>query len=247
LDWALLTQYGIYLALLLFALRLVEREKVEKRYLRVALYLEGVFIPVDDQSRVITPFRKKYPFLVKFLPYFDKFFASVLGVVYLLSLTVYTPARQEWYVFPTSDQQSDFMDKYDEFTNWCGALTSPVFLTYSQPPNGVELSVLAEVVLLFTGVYALSGSQSTIYDWLDPDNYMNLQHRDSCCYFNVHANRSRIFNELMVIDWLVAHVSGPTLKYVINDDACQKIRENLTEANVEKLKKILESIEGKMP
>lgn len=246
-DWALITQYVIYAALLSFAVHLVEREKVEKRYLRVALYLQGVFLPVDDQSRVITPFRKKYPYLVAFLPYFDKSFAFVLGVLYLLSLTVYTPARQEWYVFPSSEEQEDFMDKYNEFTNWCDALTAPVFLTYSQPPNGVQFSVLAEVVLFFTGVYALSDSQSTIYDWIDTDNYMNMQRRDSCCYFNVHANRSRIFNELMVIDWLVARVEGPTLKSIINDDAYQKIREDLKEENVEKLKKILISIEEKMP
>lgn len=242
LDYRLMAQYMIYAALLLFAMVLVKREQKEKRYLRVALHLDGVFLPIEDQSKVKTPFRARYPYLVEFLPYFDRFFALLLGVGYLLTLTVFIPAQQEWYVFPTKAEQEAFMNDYDEHANWCNVLSFPVFLTYSQPSSGFDLTVLAEVVLFFMAIYALSDSQASVYDWIDPDSYMNHKKRSMCSYYDIHLNRNRIFNELMLDDWIVAYVEGPLIKNILTNDQHKPLRNMLSSDELEKLQIVSDSV-----
>ena len=247
-DWALLTQYGIYASLIFFGNYLFSREKKEKEFVCVALHLEGVFQPVEDRSKY--KFQTCLPQAVlPFIPLFDKFFAITLGILYFLTLTVYTPARQEWYVFPTKDEESDFVKSGgNKFTDSCGALPLPVFLTYSQPPKGLDFASLAEIVIFAQLVYTMGAVQRQIYDWIDRDEYMNWQKRASCSYFDLHVNRSRVFNELMIVDWLVANVHKPLLSAVLTDqsDRYCGIRKNLKTSDLEELRKILESIESKM-
>lgn len=245
-DYRLITQLLIYVAFLLFSFELVWREKIEKQYLRVALHLNGVFLPMEDQSKVLTPWRLKNPKLVQFLPYFDRCFAFVLGIGYLLTITIYAPAQQEWYVFPTKADQEVFMDQYDDFTNWCNTLSAPVFVTYSQPPSDFDLTALAEVVLFFAAIYEISLSQSSIYDWIDPDSYMNHKKQAMCSYYSIHINRSRVFNELMVNDWRVIHIEGPLIKRILTEDDktdCGSLRKMLGKDELDLLQKVSNAIE----
>ena len=163
----------------------------------------------------------------------------------MLTLTVFIPAQQEWYVFPTKEEQEDFMNDYDEFTNWCDALSFPVFLTYSLPSSDFDLTVLAEVVLFFMAVYALSDSQASIYDWMDPDSYMNHKNRAMCSHYDIHLNRNRVFNELMLDDWIVIHVEGPLIKSILTADQHKALRNMLSSDELEKLQILSDSIDRK--
>jgi hypothetical protein len=181
--------------------------------------------------------------------FFDRFFANILAIGYLLALTIPSPAQQEWYVFRTKAEEKDFQNDYDYSTNWCDALEFPVFLTYSQPLSASGwiqfANVIPEVALFCMSVYALRARQAGFYSWMDPDSYMNHKNRTQCSYYGIHENRNRVFNELMIEDWIVANVEGPLIKSILTDDQYKFKRDMMSKAELEKLQGLSDSIDEK--
>lgn len=156
------------------------------------------------------------------------------------------PAKQLWYVFPTLSNQTTFMEEHDVFTNWCSALEYPVKLEYSQSSSGLDIFSFLQILLFFLTVKELKDSQTVMYDWIDTDEMMDVDNKDNCCYYDIHAFRNRTFNELMLRDWYIKYVQYPVLRDIMTQDKHKQMRERLEEETCNKFKKIIADIEEKL-
>jgi hypothetical protein len=250
-PWQPTAQYVIYGALLVFAAYLGNQEATEIRYVRIASKLDGVFLPIEDRSRVQTPFSaryRSYPYFIKYLSYFDNVLAFLFSVAFLGTLTVPSPIQQEWYVFPTKAEQLAYYAAHPAaLSNWCAAIKLPIFLTYSQTSRKFDLYTLFQVYLFFMLVHALITYQTKIYNWMDPERYMNHKKRAQCSYYDIHENRNRVFNELMLNDWMVVHAKGPLIKRILTDDhdKYKTMRNMLSTDELKKLQDVSDDIDKK--
>jgi hypothetical protein len=113
LDWALVQQYVIYAALGLFTVYLSKKEVSEKFYVRIALFLNGVFHPCEDRRKLHSPtsYVSKYPFLQRFEPFFDAWAVMFLVVWYFWTISYVPSSTQTYYIFPSSEEQIIFMNE----------------------------------------------------------------------------------------------------------------------------------------
>jgi hypothetical protein len=246
-DYKLLLQYGIYACLVCLGVYLFKQERKQKRYIRIALSLNGVFIPVREKERVKTIFTQDHPFLNNIISFIEPWFAIGLCVVYAISVWAINPSHEQWYVFPTRDETIAFNDVNDELSsNWCSVLTFPVKLRYSQSGNDFNIFSLIEVFLFLITIRHLSDTQAKIYDWVDSDEVLDTDQKELCPYYNIHQKRNRTFNELMLNDWIVKYIYLPVITDIMTSEKHEKLRELITKETVDKMKAITESIRAKL-
>lgn len=247
-------QYIIYVFLCFYAIILFMREVHQKRYLRISLSLNGVFIPLSDRTKIEA--YNKHPGLISvFFRKIDncfgrleKWFPHLLAIIYAISLYVVQPSQQVWYIMPNISNQTAFQETYLELrnVNWCDSLLSPVKILYSEKPLSFDIFSMVQIYLFSLSVKALSESQELLYDWIDPDEFMNEENKESCSYYGIYKNRDRIFNELMLDDWIVRYVVYSVLEEICDWDKHPELSSKLTKYQMEKFTTLLSDIKAKI-
>jgi hypothetical protein len=87
--------------------------------------------------------------------------------------------------------------------------------------------------------------QQRIYDWVDPEEYMDESKKDACPYFDLHNNRNRIFSEAMLYDWLASNFFYPIFLTILTDPSFKEVCDDLGEERLVIAKRALESIHKK--
>ena len=226
MDRSYILKYFIFGAVLAIAFCLAKMEFDEVRLVRVSLSQGGIYLPSAGKSN-FTIMRYKVYFIV-----------DAIIIVYLCTVfgETISSAQQDWYVYPTKtesfeawmDAKSDgtFYDGHRDgntFTyktnyGFCSALTRPLKLKYVWESDSNWIMVALETFLFIEMCYSMISTQSQLYNWIDQDQLMDEDCKDTCPYYNIVEKRTRVFVEPMLHDWMTINLYYPICRTILTDE-----------------------------
>ena len=72
--------------------------------------------------------------------------------------------------------------------------------------------------------YSMITEQKKVFTWIDSDELMDQNNKDTCLYYDIHSKRSRVFLTPMVADWLAINLYYPMCRTIMTDEAYIKER-----------------------
>jgi hypothetical protein len=247
---------------------LAQSETHEKVLARVSLGLKGVFIPCSKvrlsnasvfwRSHLIECFGFRANTWSTFVPSFvyrwrfSSRLVEGLCLWYLVTLFSFRKQLQVWYVFETVAAELEFIkstkhenSRDDAYFGWCDSLSEPVALVYVKRSSSDLSTALLQALLFLRMCYSMLEQQQRLYDWIDPDEFMNVKNKETCPYFDIHKNRNRIFSEAMLYDWLACNFLYPIFITILTVPELSGLRKKLGNAHLDKAKRAVECIHRK--
>ena len=231
---------------LLFAYYLGVLEIRTKKFIRVSIGLNGVYIPCTDKSKTLSSknYFKKWPLIVKW-----HLIVITIVLTALQTLTIFSlkDTEEDWYVFPSFSAQVNFTRDatYSNYmTAWCGGLPRPVHLTYSKYSPPIATQILQSVLNVYH-CYQILSHLSKAFKWMDPEVYMVEEKKELCSYYDIHQNRIRVFNEPILYDWFVINIQYPIVYSILFDSKYTELRESIPPPILVAMTSLLHSIASK--
>ena len=229
-----------------FALHLADLEIQTKKFIRASVGSKGVFIPCADKCKTLSSksILKDPSCIINWYIYLVPILLSLLQ---FLSIFLLSKTTKDWFIFPSFASQVNFTrdSTYSTYlTAWCGLLPRPIHLTYRKYSSPTATQFL-QAILVFLNCYIIISHSRNVFKWMDSEIYMMEDKKRLCCYYDIHQNRSRVFNEPILYDWFVINIQYPIVYSLLHDSKYEELRKKISPQMTLKLTTIMLSIASK--